>query len=344
MHSFFEIQKKLLPDFLPTLKRRSDILHYIGFMEPVGRRSLSSSLGLTERVLRGEVTFLKEQKLIAVTSVGMSLTHEGREILSELGTIIREISGIQVLEKRLQKHLGASKVIVVSGDVDESPWVKSELGKACAKCMKTILSGENIIAVTGGSTMAAVAEMLTPEPNKQMLFVPARGGIGEDIQNQANVICAKMAENTHQKHRMLYVPDQVSHESYETISREPLIHEVLHLIKSASIVLHGIGDAITMAERRKTNGTDLDRLKREHAASEAFGYYFNEDGQIVHKVQTVGLQLDDLKKVEGVIAVAGGTSKAKAIQAYMKQAPSQTILITDEGVARQLLQGENPLI
>ena len=34
--------------------------------------------------------------------------------------------------------------------------------------------------------------------------------------------------------------------------KDPEIHEVLPLIKSANMVLHGIGDAITMAERRKT--------------------------------------------------------------------------------------------
>ena len=40
-----------------------------------------------------------------------------------------------------------------------------------------------------------------------------------------------------------------------------------------------------------------------------------------------------------MIAVAGGASKAKAIGAYMKQAPSTTILITDEGAAKELLRG-----
>ena len=62
-------------------------------------------------------------------------------------------------------------------------------------------------------------------------------------------------------------------------------------------------------------------------------------GEVVHKVQTIGLQLEDLTNAEHVIAVAGGTSKAKAIKAYMKQAPSSTILITDEGAAKEILQG-----
>lgn len=337
-YSLIDIQKRLLPDLLPIMQRRFDILQYIGLMEPVGRRSLSVSLGLTERILRGEVSLLKEQNLIQVTSIGMSLTAEGRDVLEGLRSMIRELSGLNSLELQVQNRLGVGKVIIVSGNSDESPWVKSELGRACAIGMKEILAGENIIAVTGGTTMAAVAEMLTPEVGKEMLFVPARGGIGEDVKNQANTICAKMAEKTESKHRVLYVPDQVSNEMYQTIMKEPAIHEVLTLIKSANIVLHGIGNAITMAERRNTTAEDVNKLLSLQAVSEAFGYYFNEDGEIVHKVSTIGLQLDDLATVDNVIAVAGGASKAKAIRSYMKQVRPNTILITDEGAAKELLQ------
>jgi central glycolytic genes regulator len=80
-------------------------------------------------------------------------------------------------------------------------------------------------------------------------------------------------------------------------------------------------------------------LESSKAVGEAFGYYFNEQGEIVHKVLTIGLQLEDLVDIPNVIAVAGGSSKAKAIKAYLKQAPASTILITDEGAARKLLKG-----
>ncbi|MGG5252044.1 sugar-binding transcriptional regulator [Neobacillus sp. SM06] len=340
MREFIDIQRKLLPDLLQVIQKRYSILRYIGLMQPVGRRSLAASLGFTERTLRSEVEFLKDQNLLTAGSAGMRLTLEGKNLLEDLEGIMREIKGIDVMEMELKHRLGIHRVMIVPGDVDESPMVKNELGKACASCMKVLLNGENIIAVTGGSTMAAVAEMLTPElGEKKLLFVPARGGIGEDVQNQANTICSNMAAHTNSRHRVLYVPDQVSPDIYESLIREPAIHEVLGLIQSASMVLHGIGDAMTMARRRKTSPEDLEKIKKEKATGEAFGYYFNEAGEIVHKVATIGLQLDDLERIPNVIAVAGGKSKAKAIRAYLKQAPSSTILITDEGAANQLLKG-----
>jgi central glycolytic genes regulator len=340
MQSFIDIQKKLLPDLLQVLKKRYSILRYIGFMQPVGRRSVALSLGYTERILRGEVDFLKEQHLIFTNTVGMGLTPEGKTLLEDLEEVMRELTGIDVVELELKNLLGISKVVIVPGDSDKLPMVKSELGKACATCMKKLLVGKNIIAVTGGSTMAAVAERLSPENSqKELLFVPARGGIGEDIQNQANTISSIMSKNTHAKHRVFYVPDQVSTEIYDSLIKDPTVHEVLKLVKSASMVLHGIGDAITMAERRKTNPEILNKLESGKAVGEAFGYYFNEEGEIVHKVLTIGLQLEDLAHIPNVIAVAGGNSKAKAIKAYLKQAPASTILITDEGAARELLIG-----
>ncbi|MCS0788244.1 hypothetical protein NX021_08680 [Cytobacillus firmus] len=340
MYSLIDIQKRLLPDMLAVMQKRYGILHYIGLMEPVGRRSLAVSLGLTERVLRSEVEFLKDQNLIRISSTGMSLSADGKDLLEALEGIMRDISGIAVMEQDLSRKLGIRQAIIVSGNSDESPWVKQELGRATAMCMKSKLKGKNIIAVTGGSTMAAVAEMLTPDlAERDWLFVPARGGIGEDVKNQANTICAKMADHTDSRHRVLYVPDQVSREMYESIIKEPNIKEVITQIKSASMVLHGIGDAITMAERRKTSEEDFVKIKHAQAVGESFGYYFNEGGEVVHKVQTIGLQLDDLSHIEHVIAVAGGSSKAKAIAAYMKRAPSSTILVTDEGAAKQLLKG-----
>lgn len=340
MNSFIDIQKRLLPDLLSIMQKRYYILQYIHQRQPVGRRSLAASLGLTERVLRSEVDFLKEQNLISANNIGMSLTGEGIGLLDSLESVMRELMGIDVMETELKRRLGIKKVVIVSGNSDESPWVKSELGRASAACMRKLLTEKNIIAVTGGSTMASVAEKLLPEfGEKELLFVPARGGIGEDVQNQANTICAIMAGNSNGKHRVFYVPDQVSSEIYESFIKEPIIHEVLGLIKSASMVLHGIGDAITMAERRKTSEFDMEKIQNRDAVGEAFGYYFNEEGDIVHKVRTLGLQLDELVHIPNIIAVAGGASKAKAIGAYMKQAPSSTILVTDEGAAKLLLKG-----
>ena len=81
MNRLLEAQKKLLPDLLTVMQKRYDILQYIRLAEPIGRRSLATSLGLSERILRAEVQFLKEQNLLDVKTSGMMLTSEGHALL-----------------------------------------------------------------------------------------------------------------------------------------------------------------------------------------------------------------------------------------------------------------------
>lgn len=61
MRSWIQNMKKLLPDLLPVMQTRMQILQHIRLMRPIGRRNLSASLSMTERVLRSEVQVLKEK-------------------------------------------------------------------------------------------------------------------------------------------------------------------------------------------------------------------------------------------------------------------------------------------
>lgn len=338
MNTLLDLQKKILPDLVEVLGQRYRILRFIRLMQPIGRRTLSSNLEMSERVLRSEVTFLKDQGLVGFASSGMTLTKDGHNLLIQLEVVMKEVFQTQTMESEIQHKLGISEVHIVPGDSDEYSWVQKEMGRTCANLIKQkMFFKENIIAVTGGTSIAAVAEMLEPDSNlKETLFLPARGGLGEQVENQANSICAMMARKAMGSYRLLHVPDQLSKEAYESLVNDPSVKEILELIQSVTMVIHGIGEAKTMAERRNTPDEVLKKLEEKNAIAEAFGYYFNQNGDIIHKVLTIGLQLNDLKNIPSVIAVAGGKSKAGAIEAYMKQQPSH-VLVTDEGAARALL-------
>ncbi len=341
MRSLLSLQQKLLPDMLEVMNKRYRVLRQLRLMQPIGRRSLANSLDITERVLRSEVTFLKDQGLLHMSVQGMHLTEEGEQLLLELEPIMNEVSGLDNLEKRLKDKLGIPEVFIVPGDSDDIPWVKKEMGRAAVGRLKKFQLRDRVIAVTGGTTLAGVADMMIPSSDMEgTLFVPARGGLGEQVENQANTICAKMARKAHTDYRLLHVPDQLSEEAYQSLIEEPGVKDILEIIKSAGIVVHGIGEARTMAQRRKSTLEVVGKIEREHAVAEAFGYYFNQLGEVVHKVKTIGLQLEDLERSELVIAVAGGRSKANAIEAYLKTG-IQSILVTDEGAAKALLEGNS---
>lgn len=338
MKKILNLQKQLLPDLLQIMQRRYEILRHIQLMQPVGRRSLTSELKTTERVLRAEVDFLRAQGFVSVDSIGMKLTESGNQLLQEMEPLMKELFGLYRLEAELKAYLSVNHVIIVPGDADVSDWVKKEMGRAGARYLKQQAVPDQIVAVSGGTTMLALAEMMISSPAfKQTTFVPTRGGVGEAVELEANYITSLMAKRTGGKYRMLHMPDYLSDEAYQTLQKEPRIQEVLDLLKQARIVVHGIGDAKTMAIRRKSSPQVIAKLEKEKAVGECFGYYFNRDGQIVHRVRTLGLDLDKLELVEKKVAIAGGTSKAEAIVAICSLV-SQDTLITDEGAAKAILK------
>ncbi|PYI51317.1 sugar-binding transcriptional regulator [Paenibacillus flagellatus] len=337
MRRILDIQKRLLPDLTDVLKKRYTILHHIAATGVVGRRALATHLELTERVLRAEVDFLKEQGLLETESSGMKLSEAGRKLLEDIEPIVKELLGLTDLEETLRARFSLRQVVIVPGDCDQSELTKKELGRAGAAALRKYASKGDVVAVAGGSTLAEVAHHLTPSAQmKGSLFVPARGGLGESVELQANSIASTMAKKTGGEYRLLHVPDHLGEEAYVSLMQDPNILEIVEVIRSARIVVHGIGDAMVMARRRKVDQRTIAELTAEGALAEAFGYYFDRSGKVVHKMPTVGLRLEDIQATETVIAVAGGKSKGEAIAAVMKFG-HEDVLVIDEAAAVELL-------
>lgn len=342
MHKEIELVESIVPDLTDVLKRRVLILRNINWSEPVGRRLLAQTLEMSERTLRTETDYLKKQELIATTKSGMVITHKGKKLLTGLSGLMTSLLGLESLELQLKQKLGIDECFVVAGDSDQQPNILEDLGKLTNDLLADGLpKGPNVIAVMGGSTMAKIANTFTSEIAKQreITFVPARGGMGERLDFQANNVCGLMAQKTGGQYRSLYVPEQVSEDTYRPLLNEPSVQEVVKIIRSSNAVIHGIGEASEMAKRRGMSKKAISMLEEKDAVAEAFGYFFNDKGEVVYKIPRIGLQLEDLTQMDRVFAIAGGKKKARAIAAYMKNAPEKTCLITDEGAAKMILKG-----
>jgi len=306
-------------------------------MGTAGRRTLAASLDMSERVLRAETDFLKEQGLLSIDSSGMKISSTGEELLEAMEPMVKDLFGLSDMEAQLCHRFGLRSVTVVPGDSDISPFAKKELGRAGGNVLRKVVTRDDIVAVTGGSTMAEVANGLNATTQlKGICFVPARGGLGESVEFQANTIASAMAKKIGGQYRLLHVPDFLSEDAYQSLIHEPNVKEIVTVIRQARIVIHGIGDAVRMAQRRKLGEATIEDLKKDGALAEAFGYYFNRDGDVVHKMHTVGLRLEDIQQTETVIAVAGGRSKGEAIAAIMRFG-HEDILVTDEAAAKVIL-------
>jgi central glycolytic genes regulator len=336
LEEVLRLQKKIIPELIDLLEKRYTILRTIYYNQPIGRRILANNLEMGERIVRTEINFLKNQNLIAIEASGMNLTLEGEEIIVKLKDFIHEIRGLSDIEEYIKRKLGLRQVIVVPGAIDEDSAVLSEIGRAAANYIKTIIKDYDIIALTGGTTIREVVENMPRILNyKNSLVVPARGGMGRNVEIQANTLAADLAKKIGGSYKLLHVPDNLSRDALDTILKEKDIIDVMDSIHKANILIYGIGRADEMGRRRRLSQEELEQMESQGVVGEAFGYYFDRSGKIINSRPTIGINEEDTKKIDTLIAVAAGKNKAEAIAA-IKINNEKSVLITDESAAREI--------
>lgn len=332
---FLDIFQKIAPDLMETVKERYLLLRHISDAEPVGRRSLAGLSGLSERVVRAHVDVLRRSGIVRFTTLGISMQPEGRELMPDLLECFLRLNRLDEMQRTIQQSFHLKQVCIVPGDCDHDKTAKEELGRQGALLLSELLANGRTIVVSGGSTMAAVARKL-PECSAAVTVVPARGGMGDQVEHQANVIAANIAAKTGGTYHMLHIPDGLTEKALHVLMQtEPQTREIMAMARKAQVVLFGIGLSETMARKRGLTLSEQRDLQQKGAVGEALGFYCSPTGEVVRAATNVGISLKDISRYPHVIAVAGGSSKAAAIAAVLR-ASRTGVLVTDEGAAAEI--------
>lgn len=338
MKELLDLQKIIAPEMLTLMEKRYHILRNIAVWQPIGRRLLAGKLQIGERIVRKEISFLQQQGLLDIEAGGMTVTPEGREVIHKLKESIYQLRGIRHLQDSLRKKLGIRNAYVVSGNLEEEEYVLNDMAKVASMLMQQILEEDMVLGITGGSTMAAVADMLSPTKTMEhVTVVPARGGFGREVEKQANMIVARIARKLGARYMLLHASDTLSREAMQSILNDPAIKTVVEAIKTTRCLVFGIGRADEMAKRRDFTQDQVDKLLKQRAVAESFGFYFTREGTIVHEIETLGINFNDFLKTEHAIGVAGGARKAEAIFTIARLKPSM-VLVTDEAAAMEIMK------
>ena len=333
----FTLMKTIAPDLAEQIERRALVLERIDALQPVGRRMLAGRLNLPEREVRSIAATLKDNGLIELTAAGMALTPEAENILSAARRFSRELRGLTKTETALSKLLQVPRVYVAAGDADQDPHVLHEVGRLAASKLRAFLKSGATLAVTGGQTMLELAHTLPGGTPMNVMVVPARGGIGRALETQANTVAAEIAGRLGGHHRLMHLPDDIDEAAMAEMRKHSDVTETLELLQRADVVLYGIGRADDMGQKRQLPPDLFKSVMQRGAKAEAYGCYFNADGDVVYSASSVSRDLGKLKPDCAMIAVAAGARKAEAIRAVMYARP-QTMLVTDEGAAKAILE------
>lgn len=337
MEQLLKLQQKIVPELLELLEKRYNILRTIYYNQPIGRRVLANNLGIGERIVRTEINFLKSQNFIEINTQGMTITREGEIINDKLKDFIHEMKGLSDIESQIKEKLKLRDIIIVPGSLDEDHTVMNELGRTAASYLRGIIKDNSIISLTGGSTIKEVVDNMPGISGLENIFVvPARGGMGKNIQTQANTLVSNLASKLSANYRLLHVPDNLSDKALGTIVEEKDIREILDIIHSSNILIYGIGRADQMARKRGLSEDKVKKIYKAGGVGEAFGYYFNRLGEVVYSTPTIGIKNDDINKIDFLVAIAGGKEKAEAIISTEIN-NSNSVLVTDEGAACEIL-------
>lgn len=332
---------KLVPEAQSLFEHRLAILHAIARDKRVGRRSIAELLHVSERLARREIDDLKQMGLITQQRSGLMLTDSGNLLLSELKQQNDSQQRLWLIQEQLKNKYELKDCVVVSGDANKQKETIVNLGQALSHVLNNVLPvGKNILSVSGGTTLAKVVAHVSKDVavNRQFYVVPTRGSGSGDLSIQANTISHTLAHRLDGETLNLYVPEQISSSSQELLLEDPMISNTISLLKKSNCLIYSIGNATIMAQRRGALESEIVEITQKGAVGEAMGVFFDAQGNIVYRLERMGLSIDDLSHLPCEVLVVGGSNKSVALSAYLKIAPKQTILIVDEALANLVLK------
>lgn len=257
--------------------------------------------------------------------------------------IIDPLENNDLLAGSIERKFGLKKVVIVNVPNYSEAVVKKYLGIAAAKYLDTIVKDGDIIAATWGTTLYEVALNLHVKHVKDVKVVQLNGGVSHsETSTYASEIISLFGKAFHTIPYFIPLPAIVDHPIVKkTIETDRHIRNILELGKKANIAMVTVGSPTEDSVLIKANYFNETELKLifEKGAGDICSRYFNINGTICSQEldqRTIGIDLNDLKKKDQSILVAGGIRKVDGIYGALR-GKYANVLITDQFSAKNLM-------
>ncbi|WP_180960337.1 sugar-binding transcriptional regulator [Neobacillus cucumis] len=250
---------------------------------------------------------------------------------------------VENLAVQLEKKFQLKKAVVTSIPQYEDHIIKNYLGEKAADYLDSILKDDDIIGVTWGTTLYHVAIELKQKFVRNVKVVQLKGGISHaETNNYSSEILYLFGKAYHTTPLNLPLPAIVDHMVVkQAMEADRHIRKTLEMGKQANIAMFTIGSINTdslLFQLGYFTENDMESLNGK-AVGDICSRFFDKDGQICNESlneRTLGVNLDELRKKEYSIVVAGGPKKIDGIYGALigKYA---NVLITDQFTAKFLL-------
>jgi len=247
------------------------------------------------------------------------------------------------LETRLRDTFRLSDALVSPSRTDPQSQ-REAVARSAAQYLERRLSDGMVVAVGHGRDTGEVPRFFRPERRLDCTFVSAMGGSPRvDAPTNPNEICRALAERCGGRAESLYAPAYVENgEVRDRLLEQEAVAHTLRVAAQASVALVGIGgtdDDCTMVRSGCLSLDEIAWLRSQGAVGDVLGNYVDVEGRLIaspHRDRLVALSVDDLRRIDFVVAVVSEAEKPLATLGVLR-AGVIDVLIVDEGNARTVL-------
>ncbi len=221
--------------------------------------------------------------------------------------------------------------------------IHQALGKAGAMLLEKTMQPGDVLATAWGVTVLEVALALSGKKIEGTMLAQAIGCANSGESFNPIRLASIMGEKLGARVYHLPLPAVVSSvQAKEILLEDRGIRSCFEMAKNATRALIGIGKVAsdaTVVTAGFFNPMMIDELRAKGAVGDISCRYFDIDGNPViteFDSRVISLTFDDLRKIEPVIAVAGGEDKVTAVLGALRT-KCIDILIIDECTAQRVL-------
>jgi DNA-binding transcriptional regulator LsrR (DeoR family) len=245
------------------------------------------------------------------------------------------------LEQRFETLFGLKDVLIIPTNNLMDEMVKSTVGKAAAQYVSKHIRQAKKIGISSGSSLYHMVKEYPIENRNHVKIIPLVGGTGtQRTELHSNQLAYEFSKKLNGKSESLYAPAVVDSEELKTqLIQTPHIASVLEEGTQVDMAIVGIGTPLvksTMKEIGFLHPKDLEDLKSADVVGDICLWLIKEDGQLSNHPfnnKVIGIELEQLKKVENVIGIGHGFHKVEGILAALRGGYLDVLIIDDRTAA-----------
>ena len=296
------------------------------YQDEMTQQEVAEALGVSRPTVSRLLAQARQEQIVQITIVDPFATHED-------------------LETQLIESFGLEHAMVVAGKGLSNDLLIRRLGFATAGYLQQALSDGQKVGIGWGRTLHATVQALDNRRQANIQVLPIIGGLGQISPSfQVNNLAQRLAEKLGGDWQPFYVPAFVSDPAaLEGLMRLPDVDAVLEIWSQLDLALVGIGHFALQHQSSMFFATymadeTLRKLERCGAVGDLCGRFFDIHGQrCFAEPGVVGISLEQLKALNGIVGVAGGEEKIAAILGALR-GDYLNVLITDSVTAMGILE------